>query len=322
MSRFSNPQTRYTDDAGNPLVNGLMYFYETQTTTLADTYADSDQETLNSNPVELSGAGQIPNVFFTGTLKAVLRTSAGVLVFEKDPVTSGSGGSLVTDWDALITYSASDIVRYDSKYYISLVSNNINNTPDVSASQWATYPNGDITCDSVTATTFTGDLVGNATTATTADNSLSLGGNLASEYLPDAQSSTGTDVTITSGDNEELTTIDLGTVNAGSVLIVSGGFNVTSPVEGQIIETLSCSGTAVYNLNGEASGFVKSDAISYGIVAGTFIPSLFVDATCIIEVTTTGTLTVVLSGSYTGAAASTEDATGIKLATAYLIKKA
>ena len=51
MSRFGNLADQYFDDAGDPLVNGKITFYETNTTTLKTTYADINLSIANSNPV-------------------------------------------------------------------------------------------------------------------------------------------------------------------------------------------------------------------------------------------------------------------------------
>ena len=41
MSRFTNPVPQYLDDAGDPVCLGKLYYYETDTNTLKNTYADS-----------------------------------------------------------------------------------------------------------------------------------------------------------------------------------------------------------------------------------------------------------------------------------------
>lgn len=328
MSRLNNPTPQYLDSAGAPLNKGLLYFYETQTTTLADTYADSGQTVLNSNPVELYADGRQPNIFFTGTLKAILTASDLVQVWERDPVTSGTGESLVTDWDALITYEASDIVRYGTLYYISLLNNNINKIPGAEPLYWATYPNGDITCDTVTSTTFTGalvgdvtgnvtgdvtgDLTGNADTSTTATNALSLGGNLASEYFPDYQSVYATAVTAASGAYVLLGSVNLGSVVEGSVISVSA--NTNWPVlTGTIFSQIQATGTATFEMNGETAGLsIIRQAVT--------TLDVFQNGSALINVLTSGTMTVSLYGNQ--ASGAPVDVTKAKLATAYLIKKA
>ena len=139
MSRFGNLADQYFDDAGDPLVNGKITFYETNTTTLKTTYADINLSIANSNPVLLSAAGRQPNIFFDGVAKAVLATSSGVQIEVRDPIgdTSSSFGAA---WLASKIYSANDVVRgSDGVYYESLVSGNQNNDPTSasSASFWS-----------------------------------------------------------------------------------------------------------------------------------------------------------------------------------------
>ena len=40
MARFGSLDAQYFDDAGDPLISGKVYFYETGTTTLKTTYSD------------------------------------------------------------------------------------------------------------------------------------------------------------------------------------------------------------------------------------------------------------------------------------------
>ena len=59
MARFGDLDTQYFDDAGDPLVNGKIYFYESGTTTLKGTFADINQSIPNTNPVILTAAGHV-----------------------------------------------------------------------------------------------------------------------------------------------------------------------------------------------------------------------------------------------------------------------
>lgn len=87
MGRFINPVPRFTDDAGNPLVNGKLYFYTSGTAIDLTTYADSDYTIPNTNPVILSGGGEAPNIFYVGNAKVVLTDSDDSQSWERDPVT-------------------------------------------------------------------------------------------------------------------------------------------------------------------------------------------------------------------------------------------
>lgn len=86
MGRLSTIGKQFFDDNGVPLAAGKLYFYETGTTTPATTYSDSAESVANTNPVILSSAGRMPDVFYTGSLKIVLKDSDDVTIETRDPV--------------------------------------------------------------------------------------------------------------------------------------------------------------------------------------------------------------------------------------------
>ena len=136
MARFGDLDTQYLDDAGNPLVNGKVYFYESGTTTLKNTFADVNLSIPNTNPVILTAAGRQPNIFFDGVAKAILTSNSDVQILVRDPV-----GETATDfgdeWVATKIYGANDVVLgSDGVYYRSLVSGNQNNNPVSTTNFW------------------------------------------------------------------------------------------------------------------------------------------------------------------------------------------
>ena len=138
MARFQWVNSQYFDDNGDPLISGLIDFFESGTTTRKTTYADIDQEIPNTNPVVLSAAGRMPNVFFDGTAKAILRTSAGDQIEVRDPVGDESGGGQYELWSTLTTYSANSIVEgSDGAFYISLTGGNKGNDPTTDTTNWS-----------------------------------------------------------------------------------------------------------------------------------------------------------------------------------------
>lgn len=82
--------------------------------------------------------GFVPNIFFSSLAKLIVQDEFGVQYIERDPVgsiTSGSGSLL---WSESVTYSLNDLVKgSNSKYYTSLISNNVSNDPTVSLVQWS-----------------------------------------------------------------------------------------------------------------------------------------------------------------------------------------
>lgn len=103
MGRFTNPTPQFLDDNGVPLDGGLLYFYDTGTTTPKATYSDSALTIANANPVVLDSAGRVPNIFASvdDEYRVVLKTSANVTVWTKDNVQFPDATELVALIQAL-----------------------------------------------------------------------------------------------------------------------------------------------------------------------------------------------------------------------------
>jgi len=136
MARYGDLGTQYFDDAGDPLVSGRIYFYETGTTTPKTTYADVDFTIPNTNPVILTAAGRQPNIFFDGVAKAILATSTGTQILVRDPV-GDTANSFGNPWIASKRYTSNDVVQgSDGQYYVSLINGNVNNNPVTTTGSW------------------------------------------------------------------------------------------------------------------------------------------------------------------------------------------
>ena len=135
MARFGDFD-QYLDNAGDPLANGKLYFYESGTTTPKLTYADINNSIPNTNPVLLSAAGRQPNIFFDGVAKVILTDKNDVQISVRDPV--GSTGTGFGDaWVATKIYSANDVVLgSDGTYYRSQINGNQNNNPVTTTGLW------------------------------------------------------------------------------------------------------------------------------------------------------------------------------------------
>ena len=135
MARFGDFD-QYLDNAGDPLAEGKLYFYESGTTTPKTTFADINNSIPNTNPVLLSAAGRQPNIFFDGVAKVILTDSDDVQLIVRDPV-----GETATDfgdeWVATKVYNAVDVVLgSDGVYYRSLINGNQNNNPVTTTGSW------------------------------------------------------------------------------------------------------------------------------------------------------------------------------------------
>lgn len=137
MPRSVNPRPQFFDSSGDPLVSGLMYFYEPGTTTDKTTYADVNLSIANPNPVVLSADGRLPNVWFDGSARQVLRDKAGVLIWDIDPVGGANITGPLSEWSPDVTYGMFDIViTSDGRLWRSLIDANTDNPPASSPTAW------------------------------------------------------------------------------------------------------------------------------------------------------------------------------------------
>lgn len=81
------PGHQLFDDEGKVLSNGLVYFYETGTTTDKDTYTTSDLDVANANPVELSAAGRPPvGIWLDGDYSVLVTKQNGTVLWSEDGI--------------------------------------------------------------------------------------------------------------------------------------------------------------------------------------------------------------------------------------------
>ncbi len=127
---------QYSDDAGDPLISGKLFVYDSGTLTPKDTYADINLTILNTNPIILDGAGRQPNVWFDGFAKIIMTASDDVQIQERDPIGSSSGGAF-SSWTSTIIYGENELVEgSDGNFYRSLSGGNSGNDPTTDTSSW------------------------------------------------------------------------------------------------------------------------------------------------------------------------------------------
>jgi hypothetical protein len=113
--QFTAGRFKADDNAGDPLVGGLLYTYASGTTTPKATYTSSTLGTANTNPVALDARGEAQVWLGSGAYTMVLKTAAGVTVWSVDGVENaslatqidvddGSSGSLFTTLQGFVTY--------------------------------------------------------------------------------------------------------------------------------------------------------------------------------------------------------------------------
>lgn len=138
MSRFGSLGTQYFDNAGDPLVAGKIYFYEPgDTTTAKNTFADVGLTIANPNPVILSGAGRQPNIFFSGSARAVLTDGDNVQFEDRDPVGSDTAEGGFPTWNSDRIYNIPDIViGSDLNFYVAITDGNSGSDPTGTPADW------------------------------------------------------------------------------------------------------------------------------------------------------------------------------------------
>ncbi len=138
MARTVNPTPQFFDSAGDPLVNGKLYFYMSGTSTDLTTYADVNLTIPNTQPLVLTADGRIPNAFFSGLARVVLTDKDDVQIWDRDPVGEGAIAGSIANWSSIVTYDNSDIVRgSDDSLYQSIQNGNINKDPVSNSDYWA-----------------------------------------------------------------------------------------------------------------------------------------------------------------------------------------
>ncbi len=141
MPRNINPVPQFFDSAGDPLVGGQMFYFDSGTNDELDTFADVNETVKNTHPVILTADGRLPNVFFSVAAKQILKDSDGVEIWERDPVVAGSGTGegFAPDFDAITIYEFGDTVNVSDILFRSIISSNQNNNPTTTPTAWSEF---------------------------------------------------------------------------------------------------------------------------------------------------------------------------------------
>lgn len=87
---------QFLDANGNPLAGGSVYFYVPGTTTPKDTWQDSAQTILNTNPVILDARGQAV-IYGTGSYRQIVKDSTGNLIWDQFSASGFENGVLAVN---------------------------------------------------------------------------------------------------------------------------------------------------------------------------------------------------------------------------------
>ena len=134
MSRFTNPIPQFILENGDLAAGGTLSLYESGTNVLLSIYADVNESTPIANPVTLGSRGEVPNIFYSLSARAVVDDAAGNQIFDVDPVGGTTASGAYQIWDSNVVYSVNDIVfGSNGEPYISLTNQNEGNDPILDA---------------------------------------------------------------------------------------------------------------------------------------------------------------------------------------------
>lgn len=91
-------KTQFLDDNGNPLSSGHVYNYIVGTGTFKNTWQDSTESTLNTNPVTLDAGGRAL-IYGQGAYRQVVKKANGDTVYDAITSSTGSGGGSASTGD-------------------------------------------------------------------------------------------------------------------------------------------------------------------------------------------------------------------------------
>lgn len=123
-----NGKQVFLDSNGNPLAGGAVYFYVPGTTTAKQTWQDSGQTILNTNPVTLDSAGRAL-IYGSGAYRQIVKDRLGNTIW--DQVTADTSSSQIS-WGGTaggtanaITVTASNFTSADGQivYFLAAATN-------------------------------------------------------------------------------------------------------------------------------------------------------------------------------------------------------
>ena len=118
------PKLQFFDANGAPLSGGQLYTYAAGTTTPLATYTDSTGVSANTNPIILDSRGEANVWLGTASYKLALYTSASVLIWTVDNISTNGNNLPVTDFTGDGTTIAFAVVDGFTAIYINGVYQN------------------------------------------------------------------------------------------------------------------------------------------------------------------------------------------------------
>jgi hypothetical protein len=100
-----NAKQYFTDQNGNPLVGGKLFFYQPNTTTPKDTWQDAGKVALNTNPVILDSFGTA-KIYGEGLYRVILQDATGVQIYDQTTAGIATAAMIAAGTDDQATVTA------------------------------------------------------------------------------------------------------------------------------------------------------------------------------------------------------------------------
>lgn len=97
-SLLPNGMQQFFDNDGNPLSSGTVDFYIPSTTTRKNTWQNSTETIVNTNPVVLDAAGRAI-IYGDGVYRQILKDRLGNTIWDKTTTSNVTGGTIITTGD-------------------------------------------------------------------------------------------------------------------------------------------------------------------------------------------------------------------------------
>jgi hypothetical protein len=106
-----NGRQQFCDANGNPLSGGSVGMYIPGTLTLTNTWQDSGQTTLNSNPIPLDSGG-FASIYGVGTYRQIVKDALGNTIWDRTADSTGGIGYVAGQGGTVVqpTSKSTDII--------------------------------------------------------------------------------------------------------------------------------------------------------------------------------------------------------------------
>jgi len=116
-NRFFDPVPQALNGVGTSLADAKLFFFKAGTSTPEDTFSDNALTSANANPVVADGDGRFSDIFLkAANYKVQLKTTAGVQIWERDPVNGSTPSDFIETIALLKAVQSADLVNNQVAY--------------------------------------------------------------------------------------------------------------------------------------------------------------------------------------------------------------